>query len=416
MKRLSTLTLLGVLVCTFNNHSLGQDSFRNKFPQRPLRQEADPSDIQLQSWNEFDLQHQSWLIRWDKRTGAPATMYGNPVRIDGGNPSEIAARFIDMIEKAIGIVDDNNQLFLKEIIDTGRSKHVVFTQYYDGVHVEGGTYSVHMNNANEIYCVNGTFYPNVQINMIRPTISLNYACVVAANNLSTQIEYRRESTGDLVILPYGEEYILCWKVTIFPSSTLGDWTYYLSASDGSILSGYSTRDNLLVTSPVNNDMPVSDESETETSNSPKYVTGEGIVYDSHPNAGNRVFRDLTDLNSPGYYLDGLRVEVLNWQESEAYNEDSEFYYEDSDKHFDEVMAYYHINRFLGEFMYDLGHQYASYPGNYVKLHAEVYRSYYWVGALALQDSLLWFGEGNGIDTLDSAKEAAILCHETQHLA
>jgi len=418
MNKLNTILLAGMLLLIFSSQSYGQQLIQKEFPQRPPRQIFTPPDTLVQAWHAFDSRMPTWQIRWDKETGTPGSMMGDPIRGSGRNPREIATNFLKM-NKAIFSVDSGiYELRFKKITGTENTTHVIFSQYYDGIHIEGGSYAVHMNDFWEIYLVNGKYYSNVKIDGVLPSLSLSSAIDVASRDLHYQVEFRGEPIGVLVILPYGDEYILSWKVTLPTNIPFGEWTYYISSKDGSILSGYNSMDfmvdDISTTDSGNSALLINEKVpiNSETANIEAII---GIVYDRHPDAGDRVFRNLTNLDPPGYYLDGDHVIVTNEDDDEAYEEDLTYYYNDESTNFDEVMAYYHIDLYMDNYMNSLGYLYLNYPNTQVQIKAEVHSGYNWPQAVIIGADSMRFGDGNGVTTNDTAKESTVFYHETQHL-
>ncbi|MCB7129202.1 MAG: hypothetical protein J3T61_06675, partial [Candidatus Brocadiales bacterium] len=327
MKKQRGFLTLCLMLTFFLGNVTGQiqESYK-QFPTLPDRPFVPPAAGQLKAWQEFQSSHPDWQVRWDKETGAPASLLGKPMDVARGTPEAIARQFLLMNRDIFRMKTELADLTVSKISPMRRATHVVFTQSYAGIPVEGGVYAVHMTKENKVYLANGDYFDNVQVATTEPATALENAINTAKEDLGADLELRGIPSGELVILPYGANFLLSWKVAVPADEPFGEWIYFISASDGSILTGYNSAD---------------------------FVSATGSVYDHHPDAGSVVYRTLTNLVSPGYYLNGNYVRAYNDDTSEAYETDLTYYYSPSNTHFDEVMVYYHANRFQDIYLDDL---------------------------------------------------------------
>ncbi|MEJ2744219.1 MAG: M36 family metallopeptidase, partial [bacterium] len=114
-------------------------------------------------------------------------------------------------------------------------------------------------------------------------------------------------------------------------------------------------------------------------------------------------------------LKGEHVVVLNEDFPEARSEDGSFIYAPSDTHFDEVMAYYHVDR-VGAFFRKLDPPLDEAMEAKGRIRAFVHagdamdNAYYDPSTHAI-----YLGDGGGAERLnDLAKEAAVVYHEYTH--
>ncbi|MGI0014524.1 MAG: M36 family metallopeptidase, partial [Nitrososphaera sp.] len=327
-------------------------------------------------------------MRWSKKTGTPASVLGLPIEISQASPQEVARQFLLQHRVMFKMKEGLSDLDVKKVEERLRATHVVFQQSFQDIPVEGAVYAVHMTKDKKIYLANGEYFDDLQVSSLTPAITLTAAIDVAQNDLGATLILRDIPTGELVILPYGPEFRLSWKVTIRAKEPSGEWLYFISAADGSILTGYNSAD---------------------------FAESQGNVYDRHPEVGPVVPRTLTNLLGNGYTLDGTFVRALNEDDVEANEPDNTFLYNPSDTHFDEVMVYYHANRFQDDYLGNLGYPYLNYPGTLVKAEATVHFGTNLNNAEAISPNILHFGDGDGVTYNDFAKEDDVINHEYQHL-
>lgn len=389
MKRASTVLGLSVMIVLFLNNAAGQSNGQQRqFPTLPERPSVPPTASQLQAWGAFQSSHPGWKVRWDKETGAPASLLGMPIEVTRGTPEVIARKFLLMNRDILRMKTGLSNLMVNKIAPMRRATHVVFTQSYAGIPVEGAVYAVHMTKENKVYLANGDYFDSIEVNNTEPSIPLDEAINTAKDDLGIGLIMRGSASGNLVILPYGADFLLTWKVTIPADEPSGEWVYFISATDGTILTGYNSAD---------------------------YAEATGSVYDRHPGKGPVVNRTLTNLSGTGNFLNGTYVHAFNEDDQEAFSKDNWFVYGASNTHFDEVMAYYHANRFQDIYLDNIGYPYLNFPDLIVKVDATVHYGSNWNNAQAIFPNILRFGDGDGVIFNDLAKEDDVIYHEYQHL-
>lgn len=389
MRKATIFFTVSLMFALLFNGALAQDHEQERrFPSLPAHPFKPPTAEQRGVWTAFRNTHPDWQIRWSKKTGVPRSLLGLPIEIVRGTPEKIARQFLLQNRILFKMKENLSQLTLRKI-ERRRATHVIFQQTYAGIPVWEGVYGIHMTREGKVYLASSEYFDDVKVQDTSPKLSLTDAVQVAKGDLGPDLLLRETPTGELVILPYGSEFRLAWKVTVPATAPMGLWIYFISASDGSILTGYNSAD---------------------------FVTRSGDVYDRHPEAGPVVNRPLTNLSGNGYFLDGTFVEVLNAVTSEADWRGSNFEYDPNNTHFDEVMVYYHINRFQDEYLDDvLGYPYLDYPNTLRKVIASVHALSPYDSPVATPPNLIDFGDGDGTTRNDWVKEDDVIYHEYLHL-
>lgn len=358
------------------------------FPELPVRPEVPPKVSQQTAWDIFKAKQPAWKIRWGTRSQAPASLLGPPVQVTSGTPEQIARTFLDSHLQLLAMRPNLEDLQVYSVEQRYRADHVTFQQMYAGLPVEWAVYAVNMTKDGRVYYASGDYFDEVAVASTTPAISLKSAVDLAKQDFRTDLEMEREPEGMLVILPYGAGFRLAWKILIPARQPLGRWVYYLSAQDGSVLTGF-------------NDMDV--------------ATADGDVYDHHPEAGPVVTRTLTHLDGSGTQLNGSYVSVINEDAAEAYETDGTFLYSPENTHFDEVMVYHHATEFQKFMGAEVSYPYLNYPDAIIQVQATVHVGTNFNNAGATAPDILEFGDGDGTNYNDFAKEDNVIAHEYQHL-
>ena len=239
------LILFSAVSCSnpFNSGDTSTQPFdlTKKFPQIPELPNKYPSSLQIGHWETFKSEHPGWYVRWGEKTGMPRSIFGPLLPAEQGFPEQIARAFISKNSVMFRMKDGIPDIMLLEIqkrVSTG----VIFQQTYSGIPVEGGIYVVHLTNDGRIYHAAGDYYDDVFVSSLLPAISGSQAVLLALKDLGPKVHLNNPTETDLVILPYGSEYRLTWKILLPTSEPFGRWIYYISAQNGGILAGYNSID------------------------------------------------------------------------------------------------------------------------------------------------------------------------------
>ena len=426
--------LLILLICSMltREATAQEDEIDKSFPAVPERAPVPVLSKQENAWEAFQNKNVDWQIRWGSETRVPRSILGSPLEVAGGTPVEKARQFLQDNKALLGIVSPLEELSLVSAESREKATHVVFQQMHRGVPVEGAVYAVHLTNAGKVYYASGDYYDNIGSPEMKPSLTQAQAISAAATDLqrdlSSSVEVSAVPEEELVLLPYGNEFLLAWKLAVETQEPDTRWVYYISASNGAVLTGFEDADTFF----HGDEEGEADGHIGEKSESPHFgaeknrsapaaqpsavvrATAQGQVYFHHPEAGGIVTKTLTNLFGNGYRLDGNYVEVFNADAATAYESDGTFYYSTSNTHFDEVMVYYHATEFQKYMGAEVAYPHLGYPGSTIQVQATVHYSTNFI-AESVAPATLRFGDGDGTTFNKTSREDNVIAHEYMHL-
>lgn len=298
-----------------------------------------------------------------------------------------ARRFLHVRAKRLGV--DPSALLFSRLWRSRSGAHVRFQQVLGAVPVIGAMLDVHLDPSGSVSVVTGAFHRGLRASLVGARgarIGKREAAAAARRDLGRGARLRaQEKCGELLLVERGRPRSV-YKVVLPASRPLGNWVYLIDSRTGGIVRSYNTmrfaRGRVYPRSPVEDP-------------SPRVV-------------------DLDRLREP-FALRGEHVAVINDDRPEALEMDGEFLYAPRDTHFDEVMAYYHLDRaaeFFKRLDPSLGAAFSGRGAISAHVHAGERMENAWYDPATLG---IYFGDGGGPDGLnDLAKEAAVICHEYAH--
>jgi Zn-dependent metalloprotease len=328
-------------------------------------------------------------IRWNSRTGSPRSVRGIRTEPAEGTVRQIARQFLAENRSLFGIREDLADVQYVQTTERRGIRHVKFRQVYHSLPVFGAEVIVHIDQVDRVQMVNGEYCSGIEVDTTTDTISKTAAIHAVLAALEIEGAPPSDVQAELVVFPRGEGYCRAYKVTLNTQVPLGNWVYFVDASNGEVVDGY---------------------------NAMRFVKGKGSIYNSNPKRDDDevVTAELFDLNGDrtlsGPYF---RIENDEGPEALASSDDHEFVYEPDNTHFEEVMTYYHLSR-VGEFFRNLGHTDHSEP---MSAHVHVPDPYtqdpdYDNAYYSPSKNAFYFGHGKELN--DLAKEAAVIYHEYTH--
>ena len=178
-------------------------------------------------------------ITWDKKVSVPTRLQGRlsePVRAEA---PAIAMQFFTTNRSLFNMTDPAQELeVVKTRTDNRGWKHVRMQQKYKSLRVEGKTYIVHINPEREVRMVNGDFLPQIQVNTT-PSIDSSVAIANARSDLNTQSNLVMSPHAELIIYQFNNQTYLAWKTVLASEQPLGEFVYYINASNGEIINTYN---------------------------------------------------------------------------------------------------------------------------------------------------------------------------------
>lgn len=298
-----------------------------------------------------------------------------PVR---GNPEEIARAFVTRHAGLFNLPTSRVQGRLETVrtVSEANGAHVFFRFLSQGTPVLGANLAVHMNRQGEVILANGSV---PMLTPVRNHPSLDGPAAVA---LSRKRIGERESRGDasarlvLSCHPDGSRY--AWEVSLPAAEPLGDWVLLLDATTGDEL---DRRNDLF------------------------FFSGTGLAYANHPLLGQPVRVELPYLSRND--LAGDYCYALNGKGPAATSSTNVYDFTPDDTHFDEVNAFYHVNR-AHDFFARFGFKKLDFP-IWTTVHFRVnFDNAFYSG----KEKKMYFGDGEFFN--DFAKEEAIIYHEYSH--
>ena len=352
-----------------------------------------PDHAQLSAWKDFENTNPgNWRIRWDGRTGTPASIYFGKTKPYSGDPEQAARTFLEENSALTKMKSDLSNLKLSRIIAHHNISDVTFQETYSGIPVEGAEYQVHVLSDGCVDMTNGKYYPSVTA----PTtvqVDSEASLTIAKNDIGKDAVVSGSPSKILVVLPDSGRFLLAWEVSIATKNPYGDWIYFVDASNNKIILKQShVRD---------------------------YVTGKGNIYPRSPNQAEAYGVTLYNLDGSGH-LSGKYSNDINQISNRGYSPTEDFEYNPaySVGPFDETNVYQHVDQYCTYYLessnigfdpYDQSH-YIGQVTAYVDEGGGMVED-----AEAVPPNTLHFGAGLPPDTRDFARDDKVIYHEYTHL-
>lgn len=181
------------------------------------------------------------VVDWNTSNGTPVALSGSLGSVNNANSVEEAAiAFITEHKVLFKLKDPGRELSLhSQKTDEMGYVHLKYNQQVDGVPVWGSQLGVHVNSANELYYISGSYHPSVDISTIPTVLELDAKRVAMEDRKRTESR-PIDSRATLVVFPWEGKFFLCWKVEIFgtnPSDIY--WQYFVDATTAAIVFKYN---------------------------------------------------------------------------------------------------------------------------------------------------------------------------------
>jgi cysteine-rich repeat protein len=337
-------------------------------------------------------------VTWNKTLERPKRVQLR-LSVETSNPEEATKQIISQHAKLFKLSGNSDELVLKHTRQGKAGTYLRFEQQYQGLPVFGGeviSQTKTTSGRTEVQQLNLAHLEVKPLASLTPSIDESRAIDVARKSLSLTGRERIPTQVRLGIWPTGEQR-LAYEVMLATEAPISEFTVYIDAKTGDMIS-YR---NML-----------------------RYVNGTGLVYDPSAVAatGNTNLTDGNDQNSTA--LDNARVSVtlprldgsgflrgtfvdvrppqINQRASDANNT---FNFQRADNRFEEVMAYFHVDRTQNRIQ-SLGFNDVN---NRVQIAIADFdnqdNSFYSPG-----DKQIRFGQGG----VDDAEDGDIIMHEYGH--
>lgn len=313
----------------------------------------------------------------------------------------------DFLRKSSSLfdIDDVNNLKEEQVSKTANVTHVLFCHYINGKKVFDSQVSVHVNNNGQVVMVNNSVIPvKTSRSIENSAITSDKAVEIAKANLKCA-ELRGNVKTAEMIYSQNRSALNVIKVEIPSKKPLGDFVYIISAVDGKIIDSFDIMFHAL---PKNHD---SSNSSVKPAQAPSAAGNKiplGAVYLSNPLKGGITNEELVNLND-GKSLKGKWAEIINEDAAPAASDASNnFIFSKDDTHFDEVNAYYHVNKVHDFYKSAFGFSALDRPMQTTVHYDDKYDNAFF----SPLDGTLALGDGNKLN--DLSKEESIIYHEYSH--
>lgn len=149
--------------------------------------------------------------------------------------AEVARRHLREHYRGLGLrAQDLSSLKLEGIQESPGGYHVRFGQTYRGLPVEGGRIAVHLDRAYKVVMVKNRYVPNVRVEL-KEKVKQAEAIQIARSRPKHPFVLRGKIGSQKVIFLLKDQYRLVWKVSVPASRPMGDWVFFVDATEGKIL-------------------------------------------------------------------------------------------------------------------------------------------------------------------------------------
>ena len=344
-------------------------------------------------------------VRWDRENYVPKKVSGALSKALSGTPQKMARSFLKQSSGALKISVPLKDLKYEKTTESLGSRAVLLQQYYRRVPIHGAWVAVHIDSRNRVFLVKNDTIPAERLEKkfagkkprALPMSAINAIIrkrVKALGALSTPVSKER--------MIYARQGGLrwAWKVKFGTRDPAGSWILFIDRTTGHVL---------------------------EERNVLRKTSGKGTVFFPNPvvtldrdDLYDRKDRDQSIFQNayrtvtlkglkPGGCLAGPYADTTKTRRC-ARSATNEFLYTRYDDHFEEVMAYYHIDT-AQRYIQSLG-----FTGNKgildrpikVNAHGTQEDNSYYDPSPGRKD--LTFGDGG----VDDAEDAEIILHEYGH--
>lgn len=247
-----------------------------------------------------------------------------------GGPGAKARAFLVANGARYGLRGDLSDLRDAAVVASPGGTHAHFQQVVGDVPVEGGVLNVGLDSAGNVLLVASDYKANVPAISTKPASPAAAAIAAARQSLGAGAQAVR---SELVVYAEGTA-ALAWKIALSSDDPPGSWDVFVDAQHGALL---ATRNTLRqADGRVFNPNPVV----TLQNNSLRDQNNSAAAV---PSNGYSVVT-LLGLDSSGYLRGSYANATAKLKRDNAFASNLSFQYDRSNVRFEQVMAYYHIDR------------------------------------------------------------------------
>ena len=334
----------------------------------------------------------------------PGTLYGTPKEIWGfrtkphrGRPELIAHDFLKANKNILAL--EGIRLRRTRTIESLGAHHIIHQQRLKGIPIHRAYVTVHLGRDGHIYLVKNRAVPR---DLLEPAANFKVkkasALKKAMRSATKRPRLARICACERMWFLLKSKLRPAFRVRIRSLKPRGDWIIFVDGETGRILRKY---DNLAEATGM---ARVFDPNPVIALGSADQLLMDGHLHPPPKDAYSTV--TLRDLNSSGR-LDGRRV-TTQPPKRRVHQPDRKFCFKSNHRAFEEVMAYFHIDRAIS-YLESLG-----FHGS-----RAIFRAPIPVDANGTEDDNSWFSPHDssltfGLGGIDDAEDAEIILHELGH--
>ena len=334
----------------------------------------------------------------------PGTLYGTPKEVWGfrtkshrGRPARIAHDFLKTNKEILAL--NGIRLRRTRTIESLGAHHIIHQQRLDGVPIHRAYVTVHLDRDRRVYLVKNRAVPR---ELAEPSAKFKVTQAAARKHALRSATKKPRLSGILACermwFPLKSKLRPAFRVRIRCRKPRQDWIIFVDGETGRILKKY---DNLAEGKGIAN---IFDPNPVIALGGPGRLLRDGHRQPPPKDAYSTV--TLRDLNSSGR-LDGRRV-TTQLTKRRVHQPDRKFCFKSNHRAFEEVMAYFHIDRAIG-YLEAMG-----FRGS-----RAIFRAPIPVDANGTDEDNSWFSPHDssltfGLGGIDDAEDAEIILHELGH--
>jgi len=303
----------------------------------------------------------------------------------------------ELVNDAIKFLEENEDLIsgvnvkdlrVESVIESDNITHILFAHYHKNKKVFESEVAVHINNASEVVMLNNALTPIGKVHSVAAMISHEKAVEIAKKHIKCEGERVKTKASNIVYSKNKIAYETI-RVELASKKPLGDYVFVINAASGEVIECF--------------DIMLHADAEPET---PKAVLGS--VYMNHPMKGDAINVPLINLTDTSKGLVGKWVNVVNEDNAPAApNSAGNFIFAPDDTHFDEVNAYYHVNK-VHDYFSQFGFTGLDRSFRVIVHYGDKYDNAFF----SPMQGIIALGDGDKLN--DLAKEESVIYHEYGH--
>jgi len=288
-----------------------------------------PDSLQLAALETFRSEYgEGWIVRWDKETGVPTSVFGGETTSIAKDPEITARTFLLKNSDLFKIDIDLSKFQLISVVERSQNTSVKFRQIHRNIPVYGAEFIMAIASQGNIVTASGRYYPVEFTLSTSPDVSETVAFNIAKTDFEQSVDLSLNQS-ELVILPHEGDFKLAWKLAVLARQPSASWSYFIDAKNEQILLKQEAT---------------------------MRITGKGNVYETFPSGPFSLSPnvDLPRMDTSGY-VRGTYADVKNpnGQREQRSNHDFTDLATNS-AGFDEVNVYYHVDKFRFNFINGFG--------------------------------------------------------------